>query len=51
MPPRRYIGLQIGKAGMLFALEGPRRSARGAAGMTVHRYDLKTRKATWRSPA
>ena len=47
MPPRRYTALQVGKAGTLLALEG--RRARGrpgqAPGLTVHRYDLKTRKS------
>jgi tricorn protease len=46
MPPRRYAALQVGKAGVLFALEvgafvpGPE-----PPGATVHRFDLKTRKS------
>ena len=43
MPPRRYIALQVGKAGTLLALEGPGPDATGP-GMAVHRYDLKARK-------
>lgn len=34
LPPRRYIGLQAGKAGTVFALE---------SGINVYRYDLKQR--------
>ena len=51
MPPRRYAGLQVGKAGTLLALEfapvatpgtdGPP----GPPGMAVHRYDLKAGKS------
>jgi tricorn protease len=47
MPARRYVGLQTGKAGNLFALEAqaPQPGAEGPRGVTVHRYDLKLRKA------
>jgi len=48
MPPRRYAALQVGKAGTLLALEMPAPVGEGPAGppgMTVHRYDLKTRKS------
>lgn len=47
MPPRRYTSLQVGKAGTLLALEAPSPAdTPGApAGQTVHRYDLKARKA------
>ena len=51
MPPRRYAGLQIGKAGTLLALEfapalGPEADGPpGPPGMSVHRYDLKARKS------
>jgi tricorn protease len=51
MPARRYVGLQAGKAGTLFALEAPLPTPGagpgpgGPPGMTVHRYDLKLRKS------
>ncbi|HBY58227.1 MAG TPA: protease, partial [Solibacterales bacterium] len=45
MPPRRYTGLQTGKAGTLFAMEAPPPSPGGAPGLTVHRFDLKERRA------
>jgi tricorn protease len=46
MPPARYDGLQVGKAGILLALEAPAPGAGGAGpgGRSVHRYDLKARK-------
>jgi tricorn protease len=46
LPARRYTGLQAGKAGILFALEGAA-GVPGAppAGATVHRHDLKQRKS------
>src|SRR5262249_55279088 len=46
MPARRYGELQVGKAGVLFAIEAPAFSP-GAppAGAIVHRYDLKVRKS------
>ena len=51
MPPRRYAGLQVGKAGTLLALELAPPSSPAANGppgppeMSVHRYDLKARKS------
>ncbi len=45
MPPRRYVGLQTGKAGVLFALEIPPSAPGSPATMTVHRYNLKIRRA------
>jgi tricorn protease len=50
MPPRRYVGLQTGKAGTLFAVEAPLPApgatpGPGGPALTVHRYDLKLRKA------
>lgn len=44
MPPRRYAGLQAGKAGTLFALEAPLPSPGGPSGFNVHRFDLKERR-------
>ena len=53
MPARRYTALQVAKAGTLLALEAPSGgwSRRQVPGMIVHRYDLKTRRATSRSVA
>ena len=51
MPPRRYVALQVGKAGTLLALEsqqpgeGAADGPPGPPGMTIHRYDLKARKS------
>jgi tricorn protease len=45
MPARRYVSLQTGKAGALFAVEAPSAVPGGPAGFTVHRFDLKTRRA------
>src|SRR5581483_5480697 len=51
MPALRYVGLQAGKAGTLLALEMPAMPVGDAGpdgprpGLTVHRYDLKTRKS------
>jgi tricorn protease len=46
MPARRYVGLQAGKAGVLLALEaGDPFAATPQPGVTVHRYDLKERRA------
>jgi tricorn protease len=46
MPARRYVSLQAGKAGVLLASEASDPlSATPATGVTVHRYDLKARKA------
>jgi tricorn protease len=46
MPPRRYTSLQAGKAGTLLAIESPP-SAPGTppAGLVVHRFDLRERRA------
>jgi tricorn protease len=44
LPPRRYVGLQTGKAGHLFALESPATPPGVPAGMTIHRHALKERK-------
>jgi tricorn protease len=46
MPARRYASLQAGKGGTLLAIETPAPfGGTGEAGLTVHRYDLKTRRA------
>jgi tricorn protease len=51
LPPRRYVGLQIGKAGTLYAIEalpfGPGIGEGGQEppGATVHRFDLAKRKS------
>jgi tricorn protease len=49
MPARRYVGLQVAKAGTLLALAAPTQSEDGppggGPGLTVHRYDLKSRKS------
>jgi tricorn protease len=49
MPARRYVALQVGKAGTLLALEAAPPAMDGPGenppGQTVHRYDLKTRKS------
>ncbi len=45
LPPRRYVGLQTGKAGMLYAIEAPLPAPGAPSAMTVHRFDLKTRKS------
>ena len=49
MPPRRYTGLQAGKPGVLLAIEAPASNVEGVpagpGGVTVHRYDLKSRKS------
>ncbi len=50
MPPRRYVALQVGKAGTLLALEAPAAQMvpgqvpGPGPGQTVHRYDMKARK-------
>jgi tricorn protease len=44
LPPRRYIGLQAGKAGYLFAIEAPAPAPGPFPGFTVHRHALKERK-------
>ncbi|MGA2327611.1 MAG: PDZ domain-containing protein [Bryobacteraceae bacterium] len=49
MPPRRYEGLQIGKAGVLYAIEAPAPGVPsgpdGEPKFTVHRFDLGKRKS------
>jgi tricorn protease len=45
LPARRYVGLQVGKAGNLFALEAPAPAPGVPPGMTVHRHDLKQRRS------
>ena len=49
MPPRRYVALQAGKAGSLFALEAPvgfgGGGLAGPPGLVVHRFDLKERRS------
>ena len=45
MPARRYVDLQIGKPGVLFAVEGAGFGRGLAPGTTVHRFDLKSRKS------
>ncbi len=44
MPARRYTGLQVGKAGVLLALESPV-AGPDVQGAILHRYDLKARRA------
>ena len=44
LPPRRYVGLQTGKAGVLFAIEAPSAIPGQGGGLMVHRHDLKSRK-------
>ncbi|MGH9673628.1 MAG: S41 family peptidase, partial [Bryobacteraceae bacterium] len=41
LPPRRYVGLQVAKAGVLLAPEAP---ATGGTGVVIHRHDLKSRR-------
>jgi tricorn protease len=50
LPARRYVRLQTGKAGILFALEAPAPGPPPPGqteppGMTVHRFDLKQRRS------
>ena len=50
MPPRRYMSLQVGKPGVLYAVEVPAihpgaESPERSGALTVHRYDLKSRKS------
>ena len=44
LPARRYVGLQAGKAGHLFAIEAPAPAPGVQPGVTVHRYALKERR-------
>jgi len=50
MPPRRYVSLQVGKAGVLYAVEQPSFYPSNpwedqGPPVTVHRFDLKSRKS------
>ena len=45
MPARRYVALQTGKAGVLFAVETPSPVPGAPGGQVVHRFDLKARRA------
>lgn len=45
MPARRYMGLQAGKAGTLLAIAGGTPAPGQAPGATVHRFDVKQRRA------
>ena len=45
LPPLRYSDLQIGKAGVLLAVESPRTAPGEPPSLIVHRFDLKTRKS------
>jgi tricorn protease len=44
LPPSRYVGLQVGKPGVVFALEMPLASPGQPPSVIVHRHDLKSRK-------
>jgi len=45
MPPARYVALEAGKAGTVYAIEVPPPSPQGPPVLTVHRYDVTKRKA------
>jgi tricorn protease len=45
MPARRYTGLQAGRGGTLIALESPTLGPGVPPGLTVHRFDLRQRRA------
>jgi tricorn protease len=45
LPARRYTGLQVGKAGNLFAIEAPAPGPGVTPGATIHRHGLKERKS------
>ena len=45
MPPRRYVGLEVGRAGVLYAIEAPLAAPEQPAGIVVHRYTLSSRRA------
>jgi len=47
MPARNYVGLQVGKAGTLLAIEAPAAlpGMGDDPGTTVHRYDIKARRS------
>ena len=44
MPAARYVGLQAGKAGTVYAIEAPPPSPQGPPVFSVHRFDLSKRK-------
>lgn len=44
LPPRRYVDLQTGKAGVLFAVEMGAPMPEQPPTITIHRHDLKSRK-------
>lgn len=45
LPARQYVGLDTGKAGVLFAIEASASSTGQPQTLTVHRHDLKSRKS------
>ena len=45
MPPRRYVGLEVGRAGVLYAVEAPLPAPEQPGGIVVHRYTLSSRRA------
>jgi len=45
LPPRLYTELQAGKPGVLYAVEAPLPAPGVEPSLTVHRFDLKSRKA------
>jgi len=45
LPMRRYVGLQVGKSGELYALEAPAQGPGQEFSLTVQRFDLKKRKS------
>ena len=45
LPARRYVALQVGKAGNLFALEAPPPAPGSAPDTIVHRHDMKQRRS------
>jgi tricorn protease len=47
LPARNYVGLQVGRAGNLFAIEAPQLGppGPGPAGSTIHRHDLRQRRS------
>jgi tricorn protease len=48
IPAQNYVSMEVGKTGVLFLMEAPMVSAMNGGpgeGMTLHQFDLKTRKA------
>ena len=45
LPALRYIGLQVGKPGTLYALEAPAPGPGVQFALNIHRFDLKSRKS------